>query len=474
MRNVHTASEVRAAEAAMMATLPSGALMRRAAHGLSVHCEQLLGRVYGARVVLLVGTGANGGDALLAGARLSTLGADVRAVLLDPKRAHPTGLDRFRRDGGRVVTGPLTAGASAADLVLDGLVGIGGSGPLRGPAVELAAAAAQALTVAVDVPSGVDADTGWVGEHAVRADVTVTFGALKPGLVCGAGTANVGQLRLVDIGLGPHLPRGRLSVLESADVAALLPHPGAGDDKYTRGVVGVVAGSASYPGAGVLATGGAVHGGAGMVRYLGLAPGVVHGRFPEVVVHPDAEPHNVRVQAWVVGPGLGTDTDAMRLLTDVLKSEVPVIVDADALTILARAPGLVRGRSAPTVLTPHDREFARLFFPLTADRVASARRAAAELGATVLLKGNATVVAAPDGHAYVNTTGTPWLATAGSGDVLSGLVGTLLAGGLDAPRAAAAAAHVHGVAGQLAAVAGPPSATDVLEAIRAALRAVAG
>ena len=470
MRGVYTVEQLRAAESVLMATLPDGALMQRAAHALSVHCAELLERVYGARVVLLVGTGNNGGDALYAGARLAALGARVEAVLLDPGRVHAGGLKEFYRNYGRVLPDRVLA-LSQVDLVLDGLTGIGGRGDLDGRAAELAEAAQDSFTVAVDIASGVDADTGEVGEHAVRADVTVTFGALKPGLVAGDGVAQSGEVRLIDIGL--ELPETQTFVLESSDVAAVLPQPGPTDDKYTRGVVGVVSGSEQYPGAGLLSTGSAVHGGAGMVRYLGLAPDAIRARYPEVIVHEDNRPHEVRVQSWVVGPGLGTDDRAMQLLADVLRTDLPVIVDADAITLVARAPGLVRGRQAPTVMTPHDREFSRLSSDLTADRIGSARRVAQDLGVTILLKGNATVVAAADGRAYVNTTGTPWLGTAGSGDVLSGLVGALLAGGLESALAATAAAHVHGIAGQLAATDGPPSATDILDAIRPALRAVA-
>jgi hydroxyethylthiazole kinase-like uncharacterized protein yjeF len=472
MKGVYTVDEVRAAETALMAELPEGALMQRAAQALSVHCGQLLDRVYGARIVLLVGRGNNGGDALFAGARLAARGARVSALLLDPEHAHAGGLIALDRAGGRVA-GADPAAISGADLVVDGIVGIGGHGGLRGVAIELAAAAADVLTVAVDVPSGVDADTGWVGDDAIRADVTVAFGALKPGLVLGPGADLAGEVRLVDIGLGPRLPAVRTHLLEAGDVRALLPRPGAADDKYTRGVVGVAAGSEQYAGAGVLATGAAVHGGAGMVRYIGTAPDQIRARYPEVIVHPEARPQDVRVQAWVVGPGLGTDDTAMSLLSDVLlRTDVPVIVDADAITLVARSPGLVRGRSAPTVLTPHDREFARIADRPTADRLASVRRAAKDLGATVLLKGNATVIAAPDGTAYVNATGTPWLGTAGSGDVLSGLIGSLLAAGLPAPLAAAAGAYAHGVAGQRAAANGPPSAIDVLAELRGAVRSI--
>ncbi|TAM84345.1 MAG: NAD(P)H-hydrate dehydratase [Jatrophihabitans sp.] len=459
MRGVYPVAQIRAAEQVLLARLPEGALMQRAAHALSVQCADLLDGVYGARVALLVGGGNNGGDALFAGARLARRGARVTAVPVDAGRVHGAGLAALLRAGGRV-GGAVPDGA---DLVVDGMFGIGGRAGLTGRAADLAAAAQGYRTVAVDVPSGVDADAGASGGRAVRADVTVTFGALKTGIVAGDGAVAAGQVRLVDIGLD--LPAAHAHVLEAADAAGLLPRPGAHDDKYTRGVVGVVAGCEQYAGAGVLATGAAVHGGAGLVRYLGRAPEPVRARYPEVVVHPGALPGQVQVQAWVVGPGLGTDGAAHDLLRGVLATDVPVIADADAITMIASDPGLVRERAAPTVLTPHDHEFARLAGEVGPDRLGAARRAAAGIGAIVLLKGDVTVVAAPDGTAYLNPTGTPWLGTAGSGDVLSGLVGALLAGGLEPALAAATGAFVHGVAGQQAAAAGPPSATDVLAAI---------
>jgi hydroxyethylthiazole kinase-like uncharacterized protein yjeF len=468
MRAVYSVAEVRTAEQALLASLPQGALMQRAAHALAIHCAHVLGQVYGARVVLLVGNGGNGGDALFAGAELARRGARVTAVLLDPGRAHAAGLADFSRAGGRL-SPPDLAAVSGSDLVVDGIVGIGGRGGLRGLAAELAGAADGIVTVAVDVPSGVDADTGWAGDAAVRADHTVTFGALKPGLVVGRGAQLSGLVRLVDIGFGPSLPPGSVHVLEADDVRARLPTPGGDDDKYSRGVVGIAAGSEQYAGAGVLATGAALVGGAGMVRYVGFAPDAIRARYPEVVVHPDARPADVRVQAWVVGPGLGTDDTAMSLLSEVLQTDLPVIIDADAITLVARSPGLVRNRRSPTVLTPHDREFARVADGPSADRLASVRRAAKDLGVTVLLKGNATIVADPDGTAYINTTGTPWLGTAGSGDVLSGLIGSLLASGLPPPLAAAVGTYVHGVAGQRAAAGGPPTAIDILDELRPAI-----
>jgi hydroxyethylthiazole kinase-like uncharacterized protein yjeF len=472
MRGAYSVAEIRAAEEQLMARLPAGALMQRAAHALAVECARLLGRTYGARVVLLVGGGNNGGDALFAGARLARRGSAVTAVLLAPDRAHAESLAALRAAGGVVAAAPASTDVLAgADLVVDGIVGIGGRAGLRGVAAELAEAAVDVLTVAADVPSGVDADTGQAGEPCIRADVTVTFGALKTGLVVGAGRECAGEVHVVDIGLA--LPAPSVQVLEADDVAALLPVPSGSDDKYTRGVIGVVAGSAGYPGAGVLATGAAACGGAGFVRYAGTAADAVRARYPEVVVHEGARPSTLRVQAWAAGPGMGTDDAALDVLTDLLSTDVPVLLDADAITLVASRPGLVRDRSAPTVLTPHDREFARLTGAAPGeDRLAAVRAAAADLGAVVLLKGDATLVAAPDGRAWANPTGTPWLGTAGSGDVLSGLIGSLLASGLPAELAAAAGAYVHGVAGQLAAAGGPPTSIDVLAALRAAQRAV--
>ena len=474
MRGVWPAQAIRGAEAALMRTLPEGVLMQRAAASLAYRCAQVLDGVYGSRVVLLVGAGNNGGDALYAGARLARRGAQVQALTLVPDRAHAGGLAALVAAGGRV-RDPAPRRLEDADLVLDGIVGLGGRGGLDAAAAGLAEAAAgsTAVRVAVDLPSGVDADTGAVPGAAFAADLTVTFGCLKAGLVVGAGRTQAGIVELVDIGLGPFLGAAELQVPDALDVAGWLPVPGARDDKYTRGVLGVASGSAEYGGAAILSTGGAVHGFAGMVRYAGLAADAVRARWPEAVVSEGTPADAGRVQAWVVGPGLGTDERAERVVAEALASDVPVLVDADGLTVLSRHPDWLR-RDAETLLTPHDREFARLAGEVGDDRVTAARRAARELGATVLLKGDATVVAAPNGEALVATAGTPWLGTAGSGDVLSGLAGSLLAAGLPALRAAAAGAFLHGLAGRLASRGGPISAVDVLGALPEASRTLLG
>ncbi|MEV6085431.1 NAD(P)H-hydrate dehydratase [Streptomyces parvulus] len=485
MRTAYGVETVRTAERQEMARLPEGALMQRAAAGLAAACAEVLGRVagrvYGGRVVLLVGSGDNGGDALYAGARLARRGAGVTAVLLAPERAHGPGLAALRRAGGRTVAGGPEAGTGTAveliaraDLVVDGIVGIGGRGGLREEAVPLADAAARsrAAVVAVDLPSGVDADTGEVRGAAVRADLTVTFGAHKPGLLVDPAREYAGSVRLVDIGLPLPGEAAELEALQHADVARLLPVPGAESDKYRRGVVGVAAGSARYPGAAVLAVAGALRGGAGAVRYVGPAGDAVIARFPETLVSERGPRRAGRVQAWVVGPGAGDDAGTV---AEVLAAEAPVLIDADGLRLADR--DAVRARTAATLMTPHAGEAAALLGVAREEvegaRLASARELAARYGATVLLKGSTTVVAGADGGPVrVNPTGTSWLATAGSGDVLSGLAGSLLASGLSALDAGSAAAYLHGLAGRFAADGAPAGAHDVAEAIPRAWRDV--
>lgn len=498
MRDAYVAEDVRAAEGTLMAQVPDGALMQRAATGLAAVCAGLLGQVYGSRVVVLAGTGDNGGDGLYAGAMLARRGAAVAAVMTG-ERVHPGGAAALTAAGGRLITATAPASPASpaspaetapaspavaltdeaaglidtADLIIDAMLGIGGRGGLREPGATLAARAqaartapVPALLVAVDLPSGVDADTGEVRGPAVQADVTVTFGTWKPGLLIDPAASRAGTAELVDIGLGPCLGRPAVTSLQAADVAALLPNPDEETDKYRRGVLGIVAGSSRYTGAATLSAGGALRGGAGMIRLVSAEhpADLVRQHWPEAVITVvgadaparEAVPAAGRVQAWVAGPGMGTGDDAVALLTSVLASDVPVLIDADGLTVLAAHRDLLP-RTAPTLITPHAGELARLLGTDRADvearRLEHARRAAAELGVTVLLKGSTTVVV-PAGEGkpvLVNATGTGWLATAGSGDVLSGLAGALLAQGLATQDAAAVGAYLHGLAGRLAA-----------------------
>ncbi|HEX8092623.1 NAD(P)H-hydrate dehydratase [Jatrophihabitans sp.] len=464
MQGVWPVEEIRAAERRVLAGLPEGTLMARAARAVTVEAVRMLGSGYGARVVLLVGPGDNGGDALYAGAELSRRGVAVAAVLADPAKVHPGGLAALRAAGGRQV--PL-AGAGPADLIIDGLLGIGARGPVREAMLPLVRWSLDSETLgvpvlSVDIPSGVDPDTGAVAGPAVRATTTVCMGALKTGLLVGQGRLHTGSLRLVDLGLGPQLPEPQLGRLERNDLR--LPVPGPQDDKYTRGVVGVAAGSQAYPGAAQLCVGSARLGGVGAVRYAGHAAAEVVRRWPEVIVS-DTVAKAGRVQAWVLGPGLGDSAEAVESVRQVLTSDAAAVVDADGLTLLVERRELLDGRSGATVLTPHDREFERLFGEVGTDRVGAARRAARDTGATVLLKGFATVVAEPSGRCYLNPVGAPALATAGSGDVLAGLIGSLLATGLAPGLAAATGAYLHAAAGVRAAAAGPVVAGDLVTAL---------
>jgi hydroxyethylthiazole kinase-like uncharacterized protein yjeF len=344
--------------------------------------------------------------------------------------------------------------------------------------------------VACDVPSGVDADTGEAHAPVLAADMTVTFGAAKAGLLADPGADFAGTIRVVPIGIELALPVPALLRLEAADLAALLPHPGRRSHKYTRGVLGIVAGTSQYPGAAVLACRGALAAGVGMVRYLGPpdVADLVRQACPEVVCGAGtvADAH---VQAWLVGPGLD-DSDEVQLqrARDAADSGLPTIADAGAL------PALPDVLAPQVILTPHAGELSALFQRLgvALDRTAvegstlsAVRRAAGLTEATVLLKGATTLVASPFQDFYSQAEGTPWIATAGSGDVLAGVIGALLAQlGADVGRfgehdidpdarwaaIAAMAASIHGLAGVRASRGGPVTATAIARAVPEVMR----
>lgn len=469
----YTVADVRAAEATVLASTGGDALMQRAAAGLATACARALrerrGRVTGSRVLLLIGAGNNGGDALWAGQRLARRGVRVTAALA-ARTVHPPGLAALRAAGGRVL--PLVPPAQGlpggvpdtvavalgrgADLVVDGLVGLGGSPGLREPAAALVAALPEGVpVVAVDLPSGVAPDTGETPAPHVRADLTVTFGAPKPCLLLPPACRAAGQVVEVDIGLGPLLPaRPAVERLDQAAAGRLWPVPGPLDDKYRRGVLGVVGGSATYPGAAVLVCDAAVHAGAGMVRYLGptAVADRVRARAPEVVAGPG------RVQAWALGSGVdpGADDGQADAVAAALATGSPAVLDAGALDLLTRRPGLRAHLGPHLLLTPHAGELARLLTEwdgtgprvtreeVEARPVHHARLAADLTGAVVLLKGSVTLVVAPDGRVRSQDDAPAWLATAGAGDVLAGLAGVLLAAGLPTVDAGAVAALVHG------------------------------
>jgi len=456
MLHAHTVEQVRAAEAELMARLPAGALMQRAAAGLAAAIVDFLGSAYGRRVLLLVGSGDNGGDALWAGAMLARRGVHVEAWLLS-ERVHEEAKRALRAAGGRFVQEPATR----PEVVVDGIVGIGGRPGLKDDASRAVKLLHGVPVVAVDTPSGVDVDTGELdargGPSHVEAALTVTFGTHKACHLVDPAAQACGSVHLVDIGLD--LPEPELEALQPEDVAALLPRPTRDSQKYARGVVGIRAGSAQYPGAALLSVAGANSGLCGMVRYVG-EDAVAHSvreQHPEVV-------GEGRVQAWVVGSGGGES--AGEELKAALEDDVPVVVDADGLQHVQ--PGQA------AVLTPHAGELATMLDAGRAEVEARtlhfARLASEKYDTTVLLKGRRTVISRPDGRTRVNTTGTPWLATAGAGDVLGGLIGSLLAAGLTAYDAASVGAWLHGAAATVASDGGPLTASEVALALPDVMR----
>ncbi|WP_010149202.1 NAD(P)H-hydrate dehydratase [Serinicoccus profundi] len=491
MLQAYAVADVREAEERARDGLPEGELMRRAARGLAdvvaTRCEQ---RQAG-RVVVLAGPGDNGGDALHAAALLAGHpDRDVQVVGV-ASRLHEGGLTDVHEAGLDVhdvapdaedLPPTVLETLAAADLVVDGLLGIGGRPGLRGAMrAAVDAVPGSAYLLAVDLPSGADPEGLAAPEHCAVADETVTFGVLKPVHLMPATAPVVGLLTLVDIGVRVDTV-AVVERLEPSDVAELWPVPPAGDDKYRRGVLGVIAGSADYPGAAVLCTSAALEAGVGMVRYLGPERVQDHvlAACPEVV------PGQGRIQAMVMGPGVpvrdGETADRRQIqwFRQALASDVPLVVDAGALQLLGhwQRTGHLRCE-APTLLTPHAGELASLLTELgetsveraevEADPVTHARRAARLTGAVVLLKGATTVIADPDAQVPVRTQADapPWLATAGSGDVLAGVCGALLASGVAPRDVGSIGALVHGLAGHRANPGGPVRASSVVRAVAA-------
>jgi hydroxyethylthiazole kinase-like uncharacterized protein yjeF len=487
MIRAYAVSSVREAEAAAMAGLPEGELMSRAASGLaSVASARLggLGQLAGKRVVALVGGGNNGGDALYAAALLARNGAAV-VVLQVAESLHESGL-RAACDAGALVLNAIGAHADSvaavslalreAEMVIDGIVGIGGH-PGLSPQIDalMREVSDTAYVLAVDLPSGTDPDGEVAARSCVFADETVTFIVPKPVHLLPATEPAVGRLTVVDIGVridGPPV----VERVTPDDVSWLWPSPGPADDKYSRGVLGIVAGGEGYTGAALLAVTSAVCSGAGMVRYVGPPTPtlLVRSQVPEAVIGEG------RVQAWLVGPGLDVGDESAEGVTQraaaqsALDSGLPCVVDAGGLDLV------VEPRSTPTLLTPHAGELAVLLSRLAGpshvtDRatvvaapLAHARRLADLANSTVLLKGATTLVVPPGSSGLAvraQADAPPWLATAGSGDVLAGLAGTLLASGLSPLDSGSVAALVHGLAADAANPGGPVRALGVAQAI---------
>jgi NAD(P)H-hydrate epimerase len=439
VRPVASVAEMRAADAAALESVDESELVHRAGYAVATAALRLLGGAYGRRVVVVAGKGNNGNDGRVAATALGRRGALVEVVdaASPPDRLPP------------------------CDLVIDAAYGTGFSGTYHAPQVSGGPA-----VLAVDIPSGVNGDTGEVTGRALPADRTVTLAAWKPGLLMGDGATVSGRVTVADIGVP--VDGASIGLVEEADLARL-PRRGRDSHKWASAVA-VVAGSPGMGGAAFLCARGAARAGAGMVRLA--VPGADEdsgGPWPSEAVRLVVDGKDwsgdvlgmlERCRALVIGPGLGRGEATVHAVRQVVsRATVPVVVDADALFALGDARSARRliagvGVDRPVVLTPHDGEYRRLAgHDAGPDRVAAARRLAEATGAIVLVKGSLTAVAAPgepEGPAgpgvMLSAAGSPVLATAGTGDVLSGVIGAFVARGLDAPRAAAFAAYAHGAA----------------------------
>ncbi|MGZ4125300.1 MAG: NAD(P)H-hydrate dehydratase [Actinomycetota bacterium] len=457
-------------------------LMENAGRGVATVAEALAGGTYGRRAVVVAGKGNNGGDGLVAARYLARRGMAVSVILLGPPEAlrepASTNLDRLRTRCPNVRIRPFSAATlrrelDRADVVVDAIFGTGFRGVPENAAAEAieAIGSTSAPVVAVDIPSGVNGESGAIEGSAVRADVTVTFGAAKPGVVLLPGAASAGIVEVVDIGFPGELLATDTWLLEPDDVARALPERAPDTHKRAAGLVVVIGGSRRMTGAVCLSAEAAYRAGAGLVTVAvpeGILP-VVQTRLRETTFLPLPETSEGTIAATMepleqgleaadavaIGPGMTTNEETASYVRTLVRScPVPLVLDADGLNAFVGHVPELGDRRSPAVLTPHAGEFARLA-GMTArevgvDRIGNARKLASETNAVVLLKGSRTVVAAPDGRVLVNPTGGPFLATGGTGDVLTGMIAALIARGAEPWLAAGAAAYVHGTAGRLA------------------------
>jgi NAD(P)H-hydrate epimerase len=483
----------------------AASLMENAGREVADAAVRLAGGAYGRRAVVVCGTGNNGGDGFVAARHLAARGMGVAVLRLGDQAAgrEPAAGNLARLAATPVRVRPWAADAGArelarADVAVDAIFGTGFRGVPDGAFAEAISALGSAgvPVVAVDIPSGVNGATGAIEGAAVRADVTVTFGAAKPGVVLMPGATVAGVVEVEDIGFPADLVRGEVALVEDGDVASWLPRREPDTHKRAAGFAVVVGGSRAMTGAVGLMAGGAYRAGAGLVAAAvpaGILP-VVQGAAREAVFAPLPETDAgtiaggsdrlaevlAQADALAIGPGMTTDERTSAWVREVVRTaEVPVVLDADGLNAFAGRAAELADRRADLVLTPHVGEFARLAgagaAEVEADRLEHVRKLAAETQAVVMLKGSRSLVGTPDGSVRVNPTGGPFLATGGTGDVLTGMIAGMLARGLPAADAASAAAYVHGVAGALAAEEAGEGVTagDVLERVASAMVEVA-
>jgi ADP-dependent NAD(P)H-hydrate dehydratase / NAD(P)H-hydrate epimerase len=507
--DVLTAEDVRRIDADCEARgITTQTLMGNAGYAVADAARRLLDGSYGRRIVILCGKGNNAGDGLVAGQVLASRGASIAAVLTLGEEFTGAAAQAWERFPGRQLNvGDVERELARADLVVDALFGVGLSRAIEGDAaraIELTGASGVPV-LAIDVPSGVDSDTGRVLGVAARAIATVTLDGLKPGLMFEPGRSHAGYVEVADIGVPSDLKGARTRSLDVGDVRALLPRRAASSHKRNAGTVLAVVGSRGLPGAAALVAGAAVHAGAGLTIVAAPESAVptIVARVPEAtaIAMPETgdgtiDPKGIELiiqrlkefHVAALGPGLSTHPATAEVVRSlVTELQIPLVLDADALTALAGADELIASRTAPTVLTPHARELSRLtgqsVEEIEADRLAAARGAAARFDCVVLLKGPGTVIAAPDGRAFVTATGGASLAQGGTGDVLTGLTAALLAqagrlgGETDPLLVTAIAAWIHGHAGDLLAERvgpHPASASMLIETLPEVLHEVAG
>ena len=465
--------------------VPGIELMEAAGQGATRVVENLLGELQNRHIVILCGKGNNGGDGFVIARQAAQSGAKVQVFTATSAREitgdAKTNLDRLPPDIVQIVDHIATVQNALvnADIAIDALLGTGIQGSPRGIYADLinALTRAQCPIVAVDIPSGLNADTGKIEGPCATATCTVTFARPRIGHFFYPGRAQCGKLHLIDIGIPPSaIERERIStyLIDNRRCARLLPHREPDAHKGDCGRVYILAGSVGLTGAAALAANAALKGGAGLVT-LGVPKSlndILETKVTEAMTHPLPEVKKVRclslrargdiqracrnADSIAIGPGLGTHRETVELIRRLVRDlGCPAVIDADALNALASDLDAIRACETPLVLTPHIGEFARLtgcsIAEIQHDPIARALKFASHVGATIVLKGAPTIVATPEGETHINPTGNPGMATGGTGDVLTGLLAALIGQGLNPSDAACTAVYLHGLAADIAA-----------------------
>ena len=466
--------------------IPGPVLMENAASAIVLEMERFFDGLAGVKVGIVCGKGNNGGDGLALARRLRIRGVPVRVALLAPfasfKGEAKLNLSILRKTDVEVAPNATSAAIAEiiewSDILIDAMLGVGLSSPLKGNyalTAELMNMAGRPV-VAVDIPTGINADTGAVMGTAVRADLTVTMVLPKRGLVLYPGASFAGQVRVADIGIPTEVvekEKIRVILLEHGLAEGQMAVRDRDANKGDYGHLLVVAGSLGKAGAAIMAAKGALRSGAGLVSVatpIGLVP-IIQQQVFEAMCLPAGESvdgtlsigsedelvkASGRMSACAIGPGLTTHYETVQVVKDLIQRiAVPMVIDADAVNALAGNPGILLKAKAPVVLTPHPGEMARLLGvsaeDVQRDRINSAQEFAGKYGVTLVLKGAGTVIATPQGEVFINTTGNPGMATGGTGDVLTGMIGSLLSQGYGPTQAACLAVYLRGLAGDLAA-----------------------